>query len=166
MGPSSSFILASSVSKSLQCLISTLTQGGEGGHLLRLTCSVVLWGGRNTANKFHWHVWGVLSVSEPHWVCPCSRCMCPPGPHCSGSRLLHWEPTEASPELHAPPRFRLSGSPQRCRVSWACVLCPFQVRAAQVMRCLASTVAVTYHLPRPCHSIFWVYNQHTFPGGC
>ena len=38
------FILASSVCKSLQCLISTLTQGGEGGHLFRLTCSVVLWG--------------------------------------------------------------------------------------------------------------------------
>ena len=47
------FILASSVCKSLQCLISALTQGGEGGHLFRLTCSVVLWGGRNTANKYH-----------------------------------------------------------------------------------------------------------------
>ena len=39
------FILVSSVSKSLQCLISTLTQGGKGGHLFSLTCSVVLWGG-------------------------------------------------------------------------------------------------------------------------
>ena len=36
------FILASSVCWSLQSLISTLTQGGEGGHLFRLTCSVVL----------------------------------------------------------------------------------------------------------------------------
>ena len=27
------------------------------------------WGvGRNTANKYHWHVWGVLAVSESHWV--------------------------------------------------------------------------------------------------
>ena len=43
---------------SLSCLISALTQGGEGGHLFRLTCSVVLWGGRNTANKYYWHVWG------------------------------------------------------------------------------------------------------------
>ena len=56
------FILASSVCKSLQCLISTLTQGGGGGHLFRLTYSVVLWGGRNTANKYHWHAWAVLSV--------------------------------------------------------------------------------------------------------
>ena len=39
------FILASSVWWSLQCLISALTQGGGGGHLFRLTCSVVLWGG-------------------------------------------------------------------------------------------------------------------------
>ena len=82
------FILASSVCKSLQCLISTLTQGGEGSHLFRLTCSVVLWGGRITANKYHWCVWGVLTVSGPHWVCPTSRCVCFPGLHCSGSRLL------------------------------------------------------------------------------
>ena len=30
----------------------------------------LLWGGRNTANKYHWHVWGVLAVYGPHWVCP------------------------------------------------------------------------------------------------
>ena len=40
-----------SVCWSFQCLISTLTQGGGGGQFFRLTCSVVLWGGRNTANK-------------------------------------------------------------------------------------------------------------------
>ena len=45
------FILSSCVCKSLQCLISALTQGGKGGHLLRLTCSVVPRGGRNTANN-------------------------------------------------------------------------------------------------------------------
>ena len=50
------FILASSVCRSLQCLISALIQGGEGGHLFRLTCSVVLWVVRNTANKYHRHV--------------------------------------------------------------------------------------------------------------
>ena len=44
---SSSFlILASSVCKSLKCLISALAQGGECGRLFRLTCSIVLWGGR------------------------------------------------------------------------------------------------------------------------
>jgi len=54
--PSSLFILVSSVCKSLQCLISALTQGGESGHLFRLTCSVVLWGERSTANKYQWPV--------------------------------------------------------------------------------------------------------------
>ena len=73
--------------------------------------------------------------------------------------------------LHAPPRskplrFRHSGSPQRRRLGWACVLFPSQIRAAQVMRCLESAVAATYCLPHPCRSVFWVYNQRTFSGKC
>ena len=71
--PSSLFILASSVCKSLQYLTSALTQGGKGDHLFRLTCSIVPQGGRNTANKYHWHVWGMLTMCGPHWVCPSSR---------------------------------------------------------------------------------------------
>ena len=47
--------------------------GGKCGHLFRLTCSVVLWGGRDTANKHRWHVWGVLTVYGPHCICPSSR---------------------------------------------------------------------------------------------
>ena len=46
-----SVVLASCVSWPLQCLISTLTQGGDGGYIFRLTCSVVKWGGRNAANN-------------------------------------------------------------------------------------------------------------------
>ena len=51
-----SLCLASSVCWSLQCLISILTQGGGGGgqfffFFFRLTYSVVLWGGRDAANK-------------------------------------------------------------------------------------------------------------------
>ena len=83
---------------------------------------------------------------------PRSRRMWPPCPRCSGSRLLRWEPSVAGPGLPAPPRskllrFRHLGSPQRRRLSWACVLCPSQVRAAQVMRCLVSAIAATYRLP-------------------
>ena len=73
----------------------------------------------------------------------CSWCLSHAGPapthsaHPLGSRLLCREPSEAGPGLHAPPwskplRLRHSGSPQRCRVGWACVLCPSQVRAARV----------------------------------
>ena len=60
----------SSVCRSPQCLIFSLTQGAKGDHLFRLTCSVVLWEGRNTVKKHHWHAWGVLTVSGPHWVPP------------------------------------------------------------------------------------------------
>ena len=85
-------------------------------------------------------------------ACPHSWHVCPPCPHCSGSRLLLREMSEASLGLHAPPRskplrFRHSGSPQKGRLRWACILCPSQVRAAQVMRCLESAVAATYRLP-------------------
>ena len=73
----------------------------------------------------------------------CSQCLSHTGPapaqgaHSSGSRLLHQEPSEAGPGLHAPPRskplrLRHSGSPQRCRLGSACVLCPSQVRVGQV----------------------------------
>ena len=73
----------------------------------------------------------------------CSQCLSHTGPapahstHSSGSRLLCREPSEAGPGLHAPPRskplrFRHSGSPQRHRLGWACVLCPSQVRVARV----------------------------------
>ena len=46
-------VLASSVCWSLQCLFSALTQGGRWWtfFFLWLTCSVVLWRGRDAANK-------------------------------------------------------------------------------------------------------------------
>ena len=140
-------------------------------HLFRVTCSIVVWGGLNTASKYHWRVWGVLAVFQPHWVCPCSRRVCPPYLHCLGSRLLCWELSEVGPGFCALPRskplrFRYLGSPQRCRLGWTCVLCPSQVRAAQVIRYLASTVTVTYRLPHPCRLVFWVCNRRTFSGGC
>ena len=56
--------------------MSALTQEDGGGHLFKLTCSVVLRGERNTANKYHWHVWRVLLVSGLHWICPYSWHVC------------------------------------------------------------------------------------------
>ena len=104
-------------------------------------------------------------------VCPCSRRVCFPCLHCLGSRLFCWELSEAGPGLYALPRskplrFRYSGSPQRHRLGWACILCSSQVRAAQVTRCLACTVAATYRFPHPCSSVFLVYNRRTFSGKC
>ena len=93
----------------------------------------------------------MLAVSRPHWVCPRSGRVYLPSLHCSGSRLLCWELSEVGPGLHALPRskplrFRFSGTPQRRRLGWACVLCPSQVRAAQVTRCFASAVAPSWRL--------------------
>ena len=125
------FILASSVCNSLQCLISRLTQGGKGDHLFRPICSVVLWGGRDTANRYYWHVWGVLTVYGPYWVCPSSRRHVLPGvytaqaPGSSAGAL-----SKADPVFCALPRFKLlrfSGIPQEHKLGWACALYPCQV---------------------------------------
>ena len=126
------FILAS-VCWSLECLNSALTQRGQWWSLFRLTCSVVLWGGRNTANKYYWRV---LTAFEVHWVCTHSWRVCFPSLHCSGSSLFCRELSDVGPGLHALPRskplrFRFSGTPQRRRLGWVCVLHPSQVRAAQ-----------------------------------
>ena len=88
-------------------------------------------------------------------------------PGCTAGEL-----SKAGPGFRALPRsfvhfrFRFLGTPQRHRLGWACILCPSQVRAAQVTRCLASVAAATYRLPHPCRSVFWVYNWRTFSGGC
>ena len=131
------FVYFGLLCKSLQCLISTLPQGGKGSHLFRLTCSIVLWRGRNTANKCLWRVWGVMAMSGPHWVCPHSRMCAFPvytaqAPGCSAGEL-----SKAGPGLRALPRskllrFRFSGTPQGHRLGWACVLCISKVGAAQV----------------------------------
>ena len=80
-------------------------KGGEGGRLFRLTCSVVLWGGRKSTNKYHWCVWGVLAVYGPHWVCHSSQ-----QPVLPGSTLL-----------------RLQGALQSTVQSGPCVSCSLQV---------------------------------------
>ena len=88
----------------------------------------------------------------------CSQCLCHTGfvtahgvcafpvytaqaPGCSVGEL-----SKASPELHAllrskPLWFRVSGTPQRHRLGWAWIWGPSQVRAAQVTRCLASSLS-------------------------
>ena len=62
-------------------------------------------------------------------------------PGCSAGEL-----SKAGPGLHAlsrskPLRFSFLGSPQRGRLCLAGVFCPSQVRAAQVIRCLAKALS-------------------------
>ena len=138
------FILASSVCKSLQDLTFALTQGGEGGQLFKLTCSVVCGEG------------GTLQTNITGVCGECSQCVGHTGfapahgvcafpvytaqaPGCSA-----WELSKVGPGLHALPRskplrFRFLGTPQSHRLGWVCILSPSQVRAAQATRCFAST---------------------------
>ena len=90
---------------------------GRGGLLFRFACSVMLWGGRGTADKSHWRVWGALTVFRPHRVCPRSQQVWFSRLHCSGSRLLYRE------QALSCVRLQFSGTPQKHHLGWACVLC-------------------------------------------
>ena len=80
---------------------------GWGGHLFRLTCSVVLWGGRNTANKYHWDVWGVLIVYGPHWVALAHGACTFPVYTAQTPGCLEGELSKGGPRLRALPRSKL-----------------------------------------------------------
>ena len=80
-------------------------------------------------------------------------------PGCSAGEL-----SKAVPGLHAfpwskPLRFMFSGTPQRCRLSWAYFLYLSQVQTAQVTRCLACT-----HSPGAVHLIASPVLASRFPG--
>jgi len=110
----------------------------------------------------------------------CSQCLCHTGPATAHGACTHPAHTAQAlgcstrnrPRLalgcrHLPGKplgFRHSGSPQRRSLRWPCVLCPSQLRAARVVRCLVTVVTATYRLSRPCRWVFWVYNRHTFSG--
>ena len=152
------FILASSVCWSLQCLnFRPDTRRAVVVTFFSLTCSVVLWGGRNTANKYHWRVWGATLGLPPLKAFVLSQ-----------TTLLRLQVAlqGAGPGLHELPRskpFRFSGTPQRHRLGWACILCPSRVQAAQATRCLASALSQfgggSYHLPHPSRPVSWVRRQ-------
>ena len=101
--------------------------------MFRFACSVVLRGGRGTADKRHWPVWGALAVFWPHWICPCSRvCALPstllrllaalqgagpalrapprPKPLRSGSQVLHKDADSVGPAFYAFPGQSGSGN--------------------------------------------------------
>ena len=129
--------------------------------------------GRKEHCKYHWCVWGVLTVSGPHCVCPRSR-VCAflvytaQAPGCSAGELSKVGPGLQALPRHKPLRFRFSGTPQRHRLGWACISCPSQVQAAQATRCLTSILSqlgsVSYHLPGPSPSVSWVHHKSTISG--
>ena len=60
---------------------------------------------------------------------------------CSAGELSKAGPGLCALLRSKPLRFRFSGTPQRHRYGWACVLCPSQVQAAQATRCLARALS-------------------------
>ena len=85
------------------------------------------------------------AVSGPEFA-PAHSGMCFPGLHCSGSRLLCRGTVQSRPAFRALSRSKLlrlsfSCTPQGHRFSWACHLCPSQIRTAQVTRCLVSALS-------------------------
>ena len=96
--------------------------------------------------------------------------VCFPCLHCLGSRLLCQELRPALGCMHLP-GLSHSGSGTQVLLKGTDSIGPafcalLRSGAAQVMWCLVSAVAETYRLPHPSPSVFWVYNQCTFSGGC
>ena len=99
---------------------------------------------------------GHIGFAPIHGVCA-FPVYAAPAQVCSAGELF-----KAGPGLHVLPRskplrFRFSGSPIRTQTDWACVLCPSQAQAAQVTRCLASTLSpggivslITSPVPATC----------------
>ena len=82
---------------------------------------------------------GYIGFAPTHGMCAFSVYTAQ-APGCSAREL-----SKVGHGLCALPRstllsFMFLGTPQRHRLSWACVLCPSQIRAAQVTKCLASTL--------------------------
>ena len=103
-------------------------------------------------------VWATLGLPLL-MMCVLSRSTLVRLPGCSAGEL-----SKAGPVFHALPRskllrFRFSGTPQRHRLGWVCVLCPSQVRAAHPTRWLVSALSqacsASYHLPGPGHLVSW-----------
>ena len=80
-------------------------------------------------------------------------------PGCSAGELSKAGPGFRALPRSKPLRFRFLGTPQRHRLSWACVLCPSQVQAAQATRCLASA-----HSPSAVCLITSLVPAAQFPG--
>ena len=114
--------------------------------MFSLTCSIVLsQGGTLQANITSMYEECLQCLGHTGFAPASGVCVFPvytiQAPGCSAGEM-----SKAGPGLHELPkskplRFRFSGTPQRHTLSWACVLCPSQVRAAQATRCLVSALS-------------------------
>ena len=151
MVPSSLFILASSVCKSLWCLIIALTQGGKDGHLLASLVQLFCGEGGTLQTNITGMCGEYLQCMNHTRFAPAHTGVCFLGLHCSGSRVLCRALSKADPVFcvlprSKPLRFWFSGTLQGQRLSWAWVMCLSQVWAAQVTRYLVSALSQMNHV--------------------
>ena len=165
--PSSLFILASSVCKPLQYLTSSLVI--YLGLLVQLCCGE---GGTLQANITAVYgeclqCLGHTEFAHTHGVYafPVYTAQ---APGCSAGVLSKVGPGLCALPRSKPLRFESSGTTQRHRLSWACVLCPSQVPADQVTRCLVSVLSpdgqCILYLPGASHSVSWVRSKSAISG--
>ena len=103
----------------------------------------------------------------------CSQCLSHAGhapahgAHHSGSTLLRREPSEAGPRLHAPPRSKQLRLGSQVALRGTDLLGPAfcALPRTEYLGCLASAVAATYRLSRPCCAVFWEYRWRPLSGG-
>ena len=146
--------------------------------LIRVTFSVVLWRGRDTANKYLWGLWGVLvrmgstgsakEQSNIHFSDPTTQ-----APRCS----VRAQVTDG-PCISCISQAQATQGPScaRCPVpGWPYVSCTSQVQAAQIPKCSMKAQSQVSHacpaLPKPKwpvvlpeHSPRWVLCLMHFPG--
>ena len=156
-----SLCLASSVCWSLQCLISTLTQGG-------VVVDTFLFLGSLVQSRC-----GEGGMLQTNNTGVCLQCLSPAGPapahgaHHSALRCSagnHLRPALGFMHL---PSLSCSGSGTQGVLRGAASVGPAlcALPRSEQLRCLASAVAATYRLSRLCCSVFWEYNWRPFSGG-
>ena len=142
----SSFILASSVCKSLQYLTSALTQGGKVviylGSLVQLCCRG---GGTLLTNIIGRcgecpQCLGHIGFAPTHGMCAFPVYTAQAPGYSAGELSTVGTEFSALPRSK-PLRYSFSGTPQRHRLGWTCILCPSRVQEAQATRCLASALS-------------------------
>ena len=140
-------------------------------HLFRLTCSVVLWKRRDTASKYCCHMWWMLTVDGPQWVCLSPRQLVLPKStllqgvlqvHCPKWTLclVHFQGLSATQVLE------YSAKAQSLVGCVFCALPGFNMLrwpGTQQEQCLRWAVCLM-HLPSPGCSVSWMHHKGTVPG--
>ena len=106
----------------------------------------MLQGGRGAADRYHWRVWGALTVFRPHWVCPAHRCVLSPSTLLRLPAALYG----AGPALRAVPVFGFSTKVQ----TWLGLrFVPSPAPAAQAARSLTGALSPGFGAPSPLVSV-------------